>query len=73
MFKKVVKPIQDRLLKKSLCPGCTKSLKSASEVKEITERKKIVQCKCKRIYVWDLDTDTYRRATMDEEQHFLTK
>ncbi len=73
MFKKVIKPIQEGLLKKKQCPGCTKPLKDAKELGEISETKKLIQCKCKRIYVWDLETGTYRRATLDEEQYFLTK
>ncbi len=73
MFKKVVKPIQDRLLKKKQCPGCTKSLKEGKEGSNISETKKLIICKCKRIYVLDLETDTYRRATLDEEQYFLNK
>jgi len=60
-------------LKKKQCPGCTKQLKEAKELSEISGTKKLVQCKCKRIYVWDLETSTYRRATLDEEQYFLTK
>lgn len=73
MFKKAIKPIQERLLKKKQCPGCTKALKEGKEVAEISKTKKLVQCKCKRIYVLDLETGTYRRATLDEEQYFLNK
>jgi hypothetical protein len=73
MFKKIVKPIQEGLLKKKQCAGCTKPLKDAKELAEISQTKKLAQCKCKRIYVLDLETDTYRRATLDEEQYFLTK
>ena len=73
MFKKIFKPIQGKLIKKNLCPGCTKSLKNATQIKDITDTKKIVQCKCKRLYVWQTDTNTYKRATNEEEQYFLTK
>ncbi len=73
MFKKIIKPIQERLLKKKQCPGCTKSLKEGKEEANISETKKLIKCKCKRIYVLDLETDTYRRATLDEEQYFLNK
>ncbi len=73
MLKKIIKPIQEGLLRKKQCPGCTKSLKNAKELGEITKTKKLVQCKCSRIYVLDLETDTYRRGTLDEEQYFLTK
>ncbi len=73
MFKNLIKPLQERLLKKKQCPGCTKPLRSAKEIAQISETKKLVQCKCRRIYVLDLETDTYRRATSDEEQYFLTK
>lgn len=73
MLRRIKKPIQDRLLKKKLCPGCTKPLRDAVQIAEISKTKKLVQCKCRRIYVLDLETDTYRRATLDEEQYFLTK
>ncbi len=65
--------MQERLLKKKQCPGCTKPLKNADFLSQMSDTKKLVQCKCKRIYVLDLETDTYRRATLDEEQYFLTK
>lgn len=73
MFKKIIKPIQEGLLKKKQCPGCTKPLKNAQELKEISKTKKLVQCRCKRIYILDLETGIYKRATFDEEQYFLTK
>ena len=73
MFRKIIKPIQEGLLKKKQCSGCTKALKDATELAEISNTKKLAQCKCKRIYVLDLETGTYRRATLDEEQYFLTK
>ena len=73
MFKRLIKPVQERLLKKKQCPGCTKPLREGVEIAQISDTKKLIQCKCKRIYVLDLETDTYRRATLDEEQYFLTK
>jgi len=73
MFGKMKKHIQEGLLKKKQCPGCTKPLKNATLLREMSKTKKLVQCKCQRIYVFDLETDTYRRATLDEEQYFLTK
>ncbi len=65
--------MQEKLIKKNLCPGCTKALKKSKQLKNITERKQIVQCSCKRLYIWDIDTNTYKRATKEEEQYFLTK
>ncbi len=73
MLKKIRSSMQEKLIKKNLCPGCTMTLKKCKNLKDITQDKKIVQCKCNRIYIWNVDTDTYRRATTDEEQHFLTK
>lgn len=73
MLKKIIKPIQEGLLKKKQCVGCTKPLKEGQELAEISKTKKLIKCKCNRIYVLDLETDTYRRATLDEEQYFLTK
>ncbi len=73
MLKKIIKPIQEMLLKKKQCVGCTKPLKNAIEIAQISNTKKLVQCKCTRIYVLDLETETYRRATLDEQHYFLTK
>jgi hypothetical protein len=73
MLKKIRKSMQEKLIKKNLCPGCTVTLEKCKILKEITLNKKIVQCKCNRIYILNVDTNTYRRATADEEQHFLTK
>lgn len=73
MFKRLIKPVQERLLKKKQCPGCTKPLGKGVEVAQISDTKKLIQCKCKRIYLLDLETNTYRRGTTDEEQYFLTK
>lgn len=73
MFKEVAKPIQEVLLRKKLCPGCTHPLVQAKTLKKLTDTKKMVQCKCRRIYIHDSLTDTYRRATLEEEQHFLNK
>jgi len=70
MFKNFVKPFQEVLLGKRLCPGCTAPLDKTKKT-PINKNKAIIQCKCKRRYILDLDTNTYRRATLEEEQNFL--
>ena len=64
-------PVQIVLLNKRLCPGCTQPLDKLDR-KPFRENKVMVQCKCKRRYILDLDTNTYRRATLHEEKEFLT-
>lgn len=71
MFKRLTMPVQVVLLNRGLCVGCTKSLEKSGIRDEFGENKAMVQCSCKRRYVHDLSTDTYRRATRQEERTFV--
>jgi len=66
MLKKLIEPLQKVLLSKKLCPACTRSLDDQKN-REIrnhgTER---VTCECGRIYIYDRNLDSYRRALFDE-------
>ena len=73
MLKKLVDPFQKVLLEKQLCVGCTFPLNKAKKVGKITETKYIVECKCKRRFVYDRELNTYRRLTLQEEQQYLNK
>lgn len=73
MFKKLVYPVQQVLLEKQLCVGCTYPLNKAKKIGEISESKYIVECKCKRRFVYDKELNTYRRLTLQEEQQYLNK
>ena len=73
MIKKILLPIQVVLLKKRLCPGCTHPIENITKKELLRENKVMLQCKCKRRYIHDLETDTFRRATFEEERDFIKK
>ncbi len=73
MLKKLFNPFQKALIEKNLCVGCTYPLNRAYKLGEISENKVLVQCKCKRRYIFDKELNIYRRATFEEEVLFLEK
>lgn len=73
MFKKIVSPFQDVLLKRQLCVGCTHPLSKTKKLGNLTETKELVQCKCSRRYLKDKETREYKRASFEQEQEHLNK
>ena len=73
MLKKLIMPFQVVLLKKRLCPGCTQPLDNITKKDLLRENRVILQCKCNRRYIHNLETDTFRRATFEEEKEFINK
>ncbi len=71
MLKNIIKPFQKVLLEKNLCVGCTHPLNRVRKLGNISDKKEMVQCKCKRRYIFDKELGTYRRATFEEEILFL--
>jgi hypothetical protein len=71
MFKKVVKPFQKVLLEKRLCVGCTYPLDKAKNLGSLSNNRYMVECKCKRRFVFDKELNQYQRATFAEEQQLL--
>jgi hypothetical protein len=71
MIKKLITPFQKVLLEKNLCVGCTHPLNRIHKLGNISEHKEMMQCKCKRRYIFDKELGTYRRATFEEEILFL--
>lgn len=71
MLKKLLYPFQKALLDKRLCVGCTQPLDKAKKLGELSPTKSFIECKCKRRYIYDLETNTFRRATFDEEKLFF--
>jgi hypothetical protein len=71
MKHKLLLPLQVVLLNKRMCVGCTTPLDKAGNRSAIDEKHAMVQCKCSRRYVLDLESNIYRRATLDEERKFL--
>jgi len=53
-------------MQKGLCPGCTASFKRAPLREAKSEREEKVVCKCGRIYIYDKEMNTYRRALEKE-------
>jgi hypothetical protein len=66
MLKKLIEPLQKILLQKGLCPGCTLSLKSARLREPLDQRYEKIFCKCGRIFIYDKELGTYRRALQSE-------
>jgi|PlaIllAssembly_1097288.scaffolds.fasta_scaffold213730_2 hypothetical protein len=65
MLKKLIAPLQKIILQKRYCPGCTRSLTRAKLIAENHEEKLVV-CKCKRVFVHELELDTFRRAVAED-------
>lgn len=71
MKPKFISPFQKVLLEKRLCVGCTASLDKARKLGKLSERRDLVECKCKRRYVYNKELNEYQRASFQEEQQFL--
>ncbi len=70
-LKNIFAPFQRALINKSLCVGCTHPLARTYKLGDVSPTKTLVQCKCKRRYVYDKELNIYRRATFEEEILFL--
>lgn len=68
-IKNLIAPFQRILIAKRLCPACTVSLDKA-ERKPFTEETEMAICSCRRMFVYDKETDSYRRATVREAEIF---
>ena len=66
MIKKLIGPLQKILLQKKLCPGCTRSLEKAKLIESKSNEIDVVACECSRIFIYNRDLDTYRRALPEE-------
>ena len=73
MIKILLKPFQEVLLQRKLCVGCTFPLDKATRIGILTGNSDLVECKCKRRYVFDRKLGQYRRASLQEEQQYLKK
>lgn len=61
VIKSLISPLQKVLLQKRICPACTRNLSKAKMLGE-NEAGKIVVCECGRIFVHEIENDSYRRA-----------
>lgn len=71
MIKELISPFQKVLLKRRLCVGCTHQLDRAKRLGALTPLKDVVECKCKRRYILERESNSYRRASFDEETLFF--
>ena len=71
MIKKLIKPFQQVLIEKRLCVGCTYPLDKAKRIGNLSDNRIMVECKCRRKYVFDKEMNCYQRATFAEEQQLL--
>jgi RNase P subunit RPR2 len=70
---RIFEPFQQVLLKRRLCAGCTSPLDKATIRVPLNEKKTLVQCKCRRRYIYETLTNSYRRATHEEDAEYLNK
>ena len=65
MFKNIIAPVQAWLLSRGQCVGCGSPLASGIKGKS-KQGDSTVTCKCGRIFIYDPETNKYRRALLDE-------
>lgn len=73
MFKKIIRPFQNVLLERKLCVGCTSPLTKAKKIGVLSETRTLVECKCKRRYVYEKELAGFKRATLAEEQQVISQ
>ena len=61
MLKNIIAPVQAWLLSQGKCVGCGRTLS-----KKKGNGFARVDCACGRVYMYDSQSDKYRRATVDE-------
>ncbi|MBM4401779.1 MAG: hypothetical protein FJ044_00850 [Candidatus Cloacimonetes bacterium] len=59
--------VQEELIKRGHCVACAMSLADADRAPYLgKENWELVTCKCRRIYIYDKQINSYRRAKIDE-------
>lgn len=62
--------VQSELIKRGYCVGCTRSLIDADRMQSgLDESFELVHCQCGRVFVYNKQLNSYRRATHEEWQH----
>ena len=72
MCKKLIKPLQESLLERHLCVGCTRNLAIAKTIGALSDNRYMVECKCRRRYVYNKEMGVFQRATFAEEQQVIS-
>lgn len=65
-FKAIIQPLQMWLLKNHRCVGCGKELLRSAQVKKRNLKEDFYICDCKRIYVYNKQQKSFRRALLKE-------
>ncbi len=65
MFKTIIAPVQAWLLSKGSCVGCGMPLKKGKKEDRPDGTQKVT-CRCGRIFIYNRETQTYRRALFEE-------
>jgi len=63
MYKKLISPFQNVLLEKRMCVGCTNPLDKAKRLGKISESRVMVECNCRRRYIFNKELNEYQRAS----------
>lgn len=66
ILKKLVAPMQNVLLQRKLCPACTRKLDELKNRDQRPNKTVRIQCECGRIYIYNQETQNYRRALETE-------
>lgn len=61
VIKTLIAPLQKVLMQKKFCPACTRNLSKAKHLGD-SEAGTVVACECGRIFVFEVETESYRRA-----------
>ena len=71
MLKRLIAPLQKILLQKGVCPGCTMPLEKSDKREAKSQKEEIIYCKCGRVFIFDKELDSYRRAIETEQGDFI--
>lgn len=66
IFKRLIAPLQQRVLAKRMCVACTRPLDKQKFREPLTLKTELVLCECGRAYVLVRDQNKYRRASNAE-------
>lgn len=60
----IITPIQDWLLSEGKCVGCGRSLDRVG--RERKNGHSFVTCVCRRVFVWEPERESFRRANLED-------
>lgn len=66
IIKRLISPIQHRVLYKQMCPGCLRQLSDAVYREALTTDTELAVCECNRAYIYNRPQKKYRRALTSE-------